>query len=99
MAVKHMPFFKGATGTVAGGGMGSVTDMWGDGVVSYFAESVQTVVGRVLLVLDLGQKIRGLLLMVGEDNKNNLSASCARVDFFHSSVFYCCREIKRLECA
>lgn len=36
MAVKHMAFFQGAGGSVVGGGMGSVTDMWGDGVVSFF---------------------------------------------------------------
>lgn len=34
MAVKHMAFFQGAGGSVMGGGMGSVADMWGDGVVS-----------------------------------------------------------------
>lgn len=50
MAVKHMAFFQGggsagakrgsggaggAGGGNAGGGLGSVTDMWGDGVVSF----------------------------------------------------------------
>lgn len=36
MAVKHMGFFQGGgSGTVkTGAGLGSVTDMWGDGVVS-----------------------------------------------------------------
>ena len=34
MAVKHMAFFQGAQGAAVGGGLGSVTDMWGDGVVS-----------------------------------------------------------------
>lgn len=44
MAVKHMAFFQGSTGSAkggggsrggnSGGGLGSVTDMWGDGVVS-----------------------------------------------------------------
>lgn len=51
MAVKHMAFFQGgvsgggkrggggggAGGGSAGGGLGSVTDMWGDGVVSFFS--------------------------------------------------------------
>lgn len=35
MAVKHMAFFQGGSGSVkSGAGLGSVADMWGDGVVS-----------------------------------------------------------------
>lgn len=52
MAVKHMGFFQGGSGSVkSGAGLGSVADMWGDGVVSVSAAVYDIELGLLLLLL------------------------------------------------
>lgn len=70
MAVKHMAFFQGAGGSVVGGGMGSVTDMWGDGVVSVTLFCcvccvVEAVPWRLRLVERRGTSDRSLIVLDG----------------------------------